>query len=85
MAALFELSPDVTVGQPLHYLEVGPHGFLTVARTFGTLFQGGEFETVLIYLASDRGDRILGAEVFELEDVDAARARFAALAASAAP
>jgi hypothetical protein len=54
------------------------HGSLSVMRLFGTLAEGGgPFESVYMNLVQFRGDRFVGAELFELEDLDVARARFA--------
>ncbi len=77
LAALFEQSPDVTVG-PLHYLAEETYGALCVTHTFGTLNNGGEFESVFltVVLYGDDGPLALAVEAFELEDLDRARARF---------
>jgi hypothetical protein len=75
LAALVELSPDAII-EPLYYVAVEKHGFLTVAHTYGTLAEGGEFESVFVQLALHRGGAPVGAEVFEIEDLDLARARF---------
>ena len=79
LAALFEQSPDVTVGVPLHYLAEETYGHLSVVHTFGTLDTGGEFESVFltVVLYGDEGPVFV--ETFELEDLDHARARFAEL------
>jgi hypothetical protein len=81
VAAFFELSPDLTIGEPLYYLAVERYGALYVGHTFGTLAEGGEFETVYVAIVLYGNDRPLGAELFELEDLERARARFAELSA----
>jgi len=53
---------------------------LDVGHTFGTLADGGAFEFIWVLLALFRGGRLAGIELFELEDLETARARFDALA-----
>ena len=48
LAALFEQSPDIVVGEPLHYLAGASYGALYVGHTFGTFSDGGEFESVYV-------------------------------------
>ena len=45
VAALHELAPDAVVGQPLYHLADEPHGMLSIAHSFGTLADGGPFES----------------------------------------
>jgi hypothetical protein len=78
LVALFELAPDVTV-EILYILAGETHGMLSIARNFGTLAEGGEFETVYVLLIRSERDRFVGVEMFELDDLDVARARFAEL------
>ena len=52
-----------------------PHGTLAVAHTFGTLAEGGTFESVFAQVVVPS----VGAELYELEDLEVARARFEAL------
>ena len=75
LGALFEQSPDAII-EPLYYVATEPHGFLAIAHTFGTNASGGEFESVYGQLALYEGDRIVSAELFEIDDLDVARARF---------
>ncbi|MGH7820689.1 MAG: hypothetical protein ACREQ9_13040, partial [Candidatus Binatia bacterium] len=84
IAALFELSPDAII-ESMHQLATSEHGILDVAHTFGALADGGAFESVFARVFVFRGGRFVGAEVFELDDLELARARFAALGAEAAP
>lgn len=74
-AALFEQSPDA-INEQLYTVAGGRHGLLSVMRLFGTLAEGGAFESVFVHLARFQGDRFVGNELFELEDLDVARARF---------
>jgi SnoaL-like domain len=74
-AALFEEAPDVTV-ETLHVIAVDEHGALSLGRTFGTLREGGEFESVYLRIVLHRGDRLVAIEMFEPEDLAVARARF---------
>jgi ketosteroid isomerase-like protein len=75
VAAVFEQSPDA-IGETLHYLEVDTHGCLSVTRLFGTLVDGGPFENVAVQISHLRGSRFVAVELFELEDLERARARF---------
>ncbi len=55
------------------------NGALYVSRTFGTLNDGGEFESVFLTVLRYGDVGPVAAETFELEDLDRARARFAEL------
>jgi len=81
LAAAFEQSGDVTF-ETLWHVAIAEHGMLSVGRTFGTLRDGGEWESVLLRLTRHEGDRLIGMELFELEDLDRARARFQELRAA---
>jgi hypothetical protein len=83
LAALYEESPDAVI-ESLYEVARSDRGVLAVTRTFGTLATGGPFESVFLALTLFEGERLLGAELFELEDLDAARARFDALRAESA-
>ena len=76
LAAVFEQSPDAILGEPLHYLAEEHYGALYVGHNFGTLNEGGEFETVFVAIMLFGSGGFVGAELFELEDLDRARARF---------
>jgi len=78
LAALFELSPDATI-EVLYTIGADSHAYLAVAHTFGTRVQGGPFESVFLQLVSFPDGQPVGAELFELEDIDVARERFEAL------
>jgi hypothetical protein len=82
LSALFVEAPNVII-EPLYHLAVEPHGVLAVAHTFGTLAGGGEFENVFVQLGRHTAKRIISAELYELDDLDAARRRFEELRATA--
>ena len=75
MVAVFEQSADM-VTDTLYHVAVDRHGTLTVGRMFGTLADGGDFESVFVRLNLYRDGRIVGVELFEVEDLEVARARF---------
>jgi ketosteroid isomerase-like protein len=75
LTALWDESPDVST-ETLYYIDFAEHGALNVGRMFGTLSGGGEFESLFVRLACFRGGQFVGAELFELEDLERARARF---------
>jgi hypothetical protein len=57
-----------------------PHATLSIAHSFGKLAQGGgEFESVYAMILLYGRDDVAGAEIFELDDLDAAWARFGEL------
>jgi hypothetical protein len=76
LAALYELSPDVRL-EILNQIAMAKHGALFLARWFGTNAEGGEFESVFLTLTLDRHAQPVGFEIFEIDDLDTARARFA--------
>jgi hypothetical protein len=78
VAALFEQAPDLT-GETLYHIAVERHGSLSVGRTFGTLADGGTVESVFLRLSIHRNDEYAGIELYELDDLPQARARFEAL------
>ena len=84
MQALFELSPDVVIGQPLYVLADEPHATLAIAHSFGTLAEGGAFESVYAMITVYGSKGLAGAELFELDDLEAAKARFEELCAASA-
>ncbi len=69
-ATLLSASPDA-INEVLYYVAVERHAHLAVAHDFGTLVDGGAFESVYAVVAGP--DRT---ELFELEDLELARARF---------
>jgi hypothetical protein len=83
LGALFEESPDAII-EPLYFVAIEKHGFITVAHTFGTLREGGEWESVYVQLAHHPGGALVGAELYEVDDLDVARARLEELRPTAA-
>jgi ketosteroid isomerase-like protein len=76
LAPLAEQAPDFCI-ETLYTVALGENGMLDVARVFGTLAaSGGAFETVYARLGTWRGERTVAMELFELDDLDRARARF---------
>ncbi len=78
LAAVWELSRDLRI-ETLYFIATEPHGRLYVCRWFGTNAEGGEFDAVYVCLGLAHGDRPVGLEIFELEDLEAARTRFEGL------
>jgi class 3 adenylate cyclase len=78
LAVLGNLSPDFHL-QPLFVLALERHGMVSVARTFGTLPEGGPWENWLVTVATVARGRITRLELFEIEAVDAALARLGEL------
>jgi hypothetical protein len=70
MATLFAESSDAII-EPLHYLARDERGALSVAHTFGTSADGGAFESVYLMVAGESS-----VDLFELDDLERARARF---------
>ena len=83
VAAVYEQSPDAGT-ETLYHVAVEQHGSLNVGRLYGTLIDGGEFESVFVRLGLYRGGQYVGTELFEIEDLDVARARFEQLRPAAA-
>ena len=80
VAALHELSRDVRL-EMLYEVAAAPHGRLMVFRWFGTNAEGGAFEVIPVALLHVEGERLRAVELFEIEDLDAARTRFEELRA----
>ncbi|HVH16845.1 MAG TPA: nuclear transport factor 2 family protein, partial [Myxococcota bacterium] len=79
LSQLLEQAPDLTV-ETLHTIEIEKYGELAISRMSGTQVDGGgEFESISVRLSHFEADRLVGVEAFELEDLEAARARFEAL------
>ena len=77
--AVDALAPHVQIDDAPFGLAVEAHGSVGIARIFGTLAGGGAFESHRVNVSTVEGGRITRLEVFELEDLGAALARFAAL------
>src|SRR5262249_2822419 len=76
--SLFEVSPNASIA-PLYYVAIASHGSVCVAQTSGTDAEGGEFSSPFVQLMLFRDGRPFRTELFELDDLDEARARFEAL------
>jgi hypothetical protein len=78
MKATFEQTPDGRF-ETLYVLAEEPYGTLAVGRSQGTLATGGAFETLFARIQHYADSRYTGIELFEIEDLDRARARFVEL------
>jgi class 3 adenylate cyclase/ketosteroid isomerase-like protein len=84
VAALHELSRDVRL-EVVYQVEAAQHGRLWVNRWFGTNAEGGAFEAVFVAIVHFERERIRAIELFEPDDLDAARVRFEKLGAERTP
>jgi ketosteroid isomerase-like protein len=82
LEALFEQSRDAMM-EGLYTLATSACGSLSVARAFGTLAGGGTFESVYVRILHFRDEKLVGVELYELDDLERARARFDELRAGA--
>jgi class 3 adenylate cyclase len=73
--ALHALSSEIQLA-PLYLIGSAPHGTLSATHWWGTSAEGGDFESVFVSITQIAGDRLRAMELFELDDLDAARARF---------
>ncbi|HXK25279.1 MAG TPA: nuclear transport factor 2 family protein [Myxococcota bacterium] len=73
--SLFEVSPDA-IFAPLYYLALASHGSLSIVQTSGTDSLGGEFASPFVQLMLFRDGRTFRVELFELDDLERAKARF---------
>jgi hypothetical protein len=81
LVALFEQAPDLVV-ESLYGIDTHARGILEMAHIWGTLAASdGAFEGFYVRLLIWAGERLVGFELFEPEDLDRARARFAELGA----
>jgi len=74
-AALFALIPDAR-NDGLYNVAVDRHGSVVVTRTWGHDKEGGEVESFLVALTFHPGEKVSLIELFELEHLDDALARF---------
>ena len=79
LEALWELAPATGIEFGRFWPACDRHGAVTVMRRFGTLPDGGAFESEYLELFVGAQDRVTHLELFELEHLDAALARFEAL------
>jgi hypothetical protein len=78
LQALWELSHDLR-SDTLYLLASAEHGHLVVAHWLGTNLEGGAFDAVFVLLTVLRGESVAGIEIFEIDDLEVAKARFAEL------
>jgi ketosteroid isomerase-like protein len=83
LVALFEHAPNVTT-ETLYAIAIEKHGVLVLSRNFGTLRDGGAFESVFLSIMAYDGDRVTRVEMFEPDDLEAARTRFEELRVASA-
>jgi hypothetical protein len=81
---LWELSPDVRL-EMRYEVARAPNALLGVLRWAGTNAEAGEFEAVFIGGTRIRGERQVGTDLFEVDEMDAALARFEELCAQTFP
>jgi class 3 adenylate cyclase len=77
--AYWDLAPNQQAEAGLAWHAYAPYGGVTVFRCWGTLAEGGAFESEYLGLFQGTGERITRLEYFETEALDAALARFAEL------
>jgi class 3 adenylate cyclase/tetratricopeptide (TPR) repeat protein len=83
LTAIWELSSDLRL-EMLYTVATAEHLILYVCQWFGTNAEGGDFDAVYACLGLARGGRPAGLEIFELDELGAAQARFAELSAVSA-
>jgi ketosteroid isomerase-like protein len=75
LAVLWDLAPDHRIDLGWFWPAVERHGVITSIRRSGTLADGGAFESEYLWLSTATGGRITRLELFEVEDLDKAKAR----------
>ena len=75
IAAMYQLSHDLRT-ETLYIVSVAAHGAVYVARWSGTNAEGGEFDAVYVCVGLQRDGRPAGLEIFEIDALDVALARF---------
>jgi hypothetical protein len=78
--AWWDLAPDVQLSQT-HVLAQDSYGEVGVTRAWGTSREGGAFEVLMIGIGIVANGQYTRLEVFDIEDVDRALARFTELGA----
>jgi ketosteroid isomerase-like protein len=76
VAALWKLAPDSRFEAGRFWLAITPYGGVYAARRVGTLPGGGEFESDFLIVSLLKGGRTARLELFEIDAVDGALARF---------
>ena len=75
-AVLWDLAPDQRIEFSSSWLAWGRHGLVASLRRFGTLPEGGDFESEYLFLTLVARGRITHIEMFEMSALDVALARF---------
>jgi hypothetical protein len=69
------LTPDARI-DALYAAAASEHGGVVVSRAFGTNLEGGDFDTVHVAMSLVRGGRVARTENYDIDQLDAALARF---------
>jgi ketosteroid isomerase-like protein len=86
VVALWKIAPDSHAEVGWRWLAIDRHGAITVARRTGTVPDGGgEFESEYLFLYLVRDGRITRVELFEMNALDMALARFEELRSTDPP
>jgi len=80
--ALWELAPESRLDAGWFWLAISPNVGVYSCRRSGTLPGGGEFVSDFLTVSALERGRATRLEIFEVDAVDAALARFAALGAA---
>jgi len=75
LAVLWDLAPDQRMELGWFSPAVERHGAVTILRRFGTLADGGPFESEYLCLSTATGGLITRLELFEMDDLERAKAR----------
>ena len=75
-AVLWDLAPDQRIEFGSSWLGFDRHGVVATLRRAGTLTDGGAFESEYVWLSLARDGRVTHLELFEVEQLGAALARF---------
>ena len=75
LAVLWDLAPDQRMEIGWFWPAIERHGVITLLRRSGTLADGGGFESEHLWLSTATGGRITRLELFEIEDLERAKAR----------
>jgi hypothetical protein len=84
VVALWELAPDARIEIGWHWPACERHVAVTTLRRSGTIADGGAFESDDLMLLVMAGGLVTGMELFEIDALDAALARFEELRADRA-
>jgi hypothetical protein len=85
IAVLWDLTPDTKLEVGWHWPAYGRHAAITTGRRTGTVVDGGPFESDFLILYTTAGGYVTRSEIFEIDALEAALARFEALGRESAP